>query len=86
MPLPAHAVETAPRGTTLRNLDGASWGLAAFDLAVTSGMRPGQLARVAAGAEGPAADYEARKRSRLDIEAQCAAEGLQFPPLVRLGA
>ena len=41
-----------------------------------------ELARVAAGADRPAADYEARKRSHLDTEAQCAAGGLQFVPLV----
>ncbi|CAE7336972.1 unnamed protein product [Symbiodinium natans] len=62
-----------------------SWGLhgpAAFDLAVTCGMRPGQHAAVAAAAERPAADYEARKCLHKDTKAVCAVQGLQFIPMV----
>ena len=50
----------------------AQWGLhgaAAFDLAVTSGLRAGAV-------------YEARKRTHLQTEQHCKAEGLQFVPLV----
>ena len=58
----------------------AQWGLhgpAAFDLAVTSGMRTGgALAANAVDA------YEAHKRAHLQTERQCEAEGLQFLPLV----
>ncbi|CAE7275446.1 unnamed protein product [Symbiodinium sp. KB8] len=62
-----------------------SWGLhgpAAFDLAVTVGLRPGRHAAVAAAADRPAADYEARKSSHLNTRAVCEAQGLQFIPLV----
>ena len=58
----------------------AQWGLhgpAAFDLAVTSGMRTGgALAANAVDA------YEAHKRAHMQTERQCEAEGLQFLPLV----
>ena len=62
-----------------------SWGLhgpAAFDLAATVGLRPGRHAAVAAAADRPAADYEARKSSHLNTRAVCEAQGLQFIPLV----
>ena len=61
------------------------WGLhgpAAFDLAVTCGLRPGQLGAVAADGGRPAADYEARKRSHLDTQRLCEQQGIQFVPLV----
>ena len=45
-------------------------------------MRPGQHAAVAAAAERPAADYEARKCSHKDTKAVCAVQGLQFIPMV----
>ena len=63
----------------------ASWGAhgpAAFDLAVTSGMRPGHLVAPADPGGGPAADYEARKRRHLDTQDLCTAQWLQFIPLV----
>ena len=61
------------------------WGLhgaAAFDLAVTSGLRIGAVAGSAQDGSRAAADYEARKRSHHNTEATCTAEGLQFVPLV----
>ena len=61
------------------------WGLhgaAAFDLAVTSGLRVGAVAGSAQDGSRSAADYEARKRSHHNTEATCTAEGLQFVPLV----
>ena len=48
-------------------------GPAAFDLAVTSGMRPGTLAAMAQAGDKAVVDYEVRKREH---------EGLQFLPLV----
>ena len=63
----------------------ASWGAhgpAAFDLAVTSGMRQGCLAATVDSGGGPATHYEARKRRHLDTQAVCTAETLQFIPLV----
>ena len=62
-----------------------SWGIhgpAAFDLAVTSGMKSGSLAAVITDAGQPVGDYEGRKRTHLNTQALCAAEGLQFVPLV----
>ena len=61
-----------------------NWGLhgpAAFDLAVTTGLRHGSLHLLDSGA-GPAADYEARKRSHLQTQDLCTAQGIQFVPLV----
>ena len=61
------------------------WGLrgpAAFDLAVTSGLRGDVLAASAADGSRASAAYEARKRSHQHTEAQCDAQGLQFVPLV----
>ena len=57
------------------------WGLpgpAAFDLAVTSGLRGDVLAASAADGSRASAAYEARKRSHQHTEAQCDAQGLQF--------
>ena len=62
-----------------------NWGLhgpAAFDLAVTAAMRPGALPGVAAGTERPATEYEAHKRSHLQTQEACAAQGLQLITLV----
>ena len=62
-----------------------SWGLhgaAAFDLAVTSGLRQGSVAASATAGERAAADYEANKCAFLNTHALCQAEGLQFLPLV----
>ena len=59
-----------------------NWGAhgpAAFDLAVTSGLRQGA---VAASAATGARAAEARKRAHLQTAATCADEGLQFIPLV----
>ena len=61
------------------------WGLrgpAAFDLAVTNGLRGDVLAASAADGSRASAAYEARKRSHQHTEAQCDAQGLQFVPLV----
>ena len=55
---------------------------AAFDLAVTSGMRLGVVARSAADGQLAASEYEARKCSHQQALATCTAEGLQFIPLV----
>ena len=64
----------------------AQWGLhgaAAFDLAVTSGLRAGAvLAESARSGVAAAEAYEARKRTHLQTEQHCKAEGLQFVPLV----
>jgi hypothetical protein len=57
-------------------------GAAAFDLAVTSGLRVGAVAGSAQDGSRSAADYEARKRSHHNTEATYTAEGLQFVPLV----
>ena len=64
----------------------AQWGLhaaAAFDLAVTSGLRAGAVLSESARSGVAAAEaYEARKRTHLQTEQHCKAEGLQFVPLV----
>ena len=64
----------------------AQWGLhgaAAFDLAVTSGLRAGAvLAESARSGSAAVEAYEARKRTYLHTEQHCSAEGLQFLPLV----
>ena len=57
-------------------------GPAAFDLAVTSGMRARCLPASTTDAARPAEDYEARKRTHMNTQTVCAAEGLQFIPLV----
>ena len=64
----------------------AQWGLhgaAALDLAVTSGLRTGAVLSESARSGVAAAEaYEARKRTHLQTEQHCKAEGLQFIPLV----
>ena len=62
-----------------------SWGVrgpAAFDLAVTSGMRSGNISAVATAGDKPVADYEARKRSHLNTQQLCESQGIQFVPLL----
>ena len=62
-----------------------AWGLhgpAAFDLAVSSGMRSGVLAASAANGAHAAVAYEDRKRQHQATAAQCRAQGLQFVPCV----
>ena len=61
------------------------WGLhgaAAFDLAVTCGMRAGQLSAAVDSGARPAEDYEARKRSHLHTQELCEGQGIQFLPMV----
>ena len=61
------------------------WGLhgpAAFDLAVTCGLQQGHAAVAAADGGRAAAAYEGRKNQHLQTLTTCAAEGLQFLPLV----
>ena len=61
------------------------WGLhgaAAFDLAVTSGLRQGVLAATVASGGSAAADYEVRKRAHQQTEQACHAAGMQFVPMV----
>ena len=57
-------------------------GAAAFDLAVTSGLRSGHLGATVAAGGRAAADYEVRKREHLNTEQACSAGGMQFVPLV----
>ena len=57
-------------------------GPAAFDVAVTSGLRQGHVANSALDGSKACMDYEVRKCSHLDTSAACATEGLQFVPLV----
>ena len=62
-----------------------SWGVhgpAAFDLAVTSGLRQGQAAASTADGSRAAAAYEDRKNQHLNTLSTCTAEGFQFLPLV----
>ena len=61
-----------------------AWGIrgpAAFDLAVTSGLKRGSVASSALHAGKVAAAYEDRKRSFQDTETLCRGQGLQFVPL-----
>ena len=55
---------------------------AAFDFAVTSGMRSDLLAASASAGSAAAAAYEAKKKSHLDTAALCANEGISFIPMV----
>ena len=76
-----------PRGNGRRPADVwiANWNLhgpAAFDVAVTSGLRQGHLAASAADGSKASMDYEVRKCHHLDTLQACATEGLQFIPLV----
>lgn len=57
-------------------------GPAAFDLAVTSGLRQGHLAASVADGSRAALDYEVRKCQFQNTHQLCASEGLQFLPLV----
>lgn len=62
-----------------------TWGVlgpAALDLAVTSGIRAGNLSATAADGSRAITDYEARKRGFQNTETTCQNEGLQFLPLV----
>ena len=62
-----------------------SWdlgGAAAFDFAITSGMRTDMLASSAANGAAAAIAYEQVKRSFLDTESRCREEGLSFVPIV----
>eukprot|EP00438_Fugacium_kawagutii_P020941 Skav211832 [mRNA] locus=scaffold305:639454:640032:- [translate_table: standard] len=62
-----------------------AWGIhgpAAFDLAVTSGMRSGSLRTSAGDGSAAVRDYEARKCQYKNTQQQCADQGLQFVPLV----
>ena len=61
------------------------WGLhgpAAFNLAVTSGLRSGAVAASASGGSHACVAYEAKKRAHQDTAHQCSEQGLQFVPLV----
>ena len=61
------------------------WGLhgpAAFDLAVTSGLRSGAVAASASDGSHACVAYEAKKRAHQDTAHQCSEQGLQFVPLV----
>ena len=64
-----------------------NWGLlgpAAFDLAVTSGLRSGHLPSIAADGRRAVSDYEVKKKySHQHTLATCASEGLQFLPWLR---
>ena len=57
-------------------------GPAAFDLAVTSGMRAALLPHSAVSGSHAATAYESRKCQHQDTQTTCLAEGLQFLPLV----
>ena len=57
-------------------------GPAAFDLAVTSGMRATLLPHSAVSGSHAATAYESRKCQHQDTQTTCLAEGLQFLPLV----
>ena len=55
---------------------------AAWDFAVTSGLRTDLLAASAASPSAATERYEEFKRQDLDTERQCAAQGLTFIPMV----
>lgn len=62
-----------------------SWGVhgpAAFDLAVTSGLRQQVFPNTLQSGEHAVTEYEVRKCRHQDTERTCSAEGLQFIPLV----
>ena len=56
--------------------------VAAFDLAVTSGLRSGSCAFFAADGSRACLAYETKKRDHQHTAAQCAEQGIQFVPLV----
>ncbi|CAK8995425.1 132 kDa protein [Durusdinium trenchii] len=77
----AHVVETEANDIT-------GWGLhgpAAFDFAVSSGLRSGVLPSTVGHGGHAALVYEERKRMHQRTEAQCRAQGLQFLPIVAEG-
>jgi hypothetical protein len=55
---------------------------AAFDFALTSGLKVGQLEGTARDAKSVGAAYVEKKRSYLGTAAHCAAKGLLFIPMV----
>ena len=55
---------------------------AAFDFAVTSGMRSSCLQESAADGASAATAYEGKKCSHLDTKSACEAEGVSFLPMV----
>ena len=57
-------------------------GSAAFDFAVTSGLRTDLLERTAADGSSCLVSYEQVKNSFLDTAAHCASEGMAFIPMV----
>jgi hypothetical protein len=59
-----------------------AYGLAAMDLAATSGMRGSVLATSAGDGASAAANYEIRKKIHHNTAQLCAGQGLQFIPLV----
>ena len=62
-----------------------SWGVhgpAAFDFAVTSGLRQGFVSASAASGSRATEEYETRKRVYQRTQEACAAVGLQFVPLI----
>ena len=62
-----------------------NWGVhgpVAFDLAVTTGLRSGSLHTLLSDTDRPVTDYEAHKRSHLQTQELCSAQGIQFVPLV----
>eukprot|EP00973_Karenia_brevis_P018946 2597125-Karenia_brevis.AAC.1 len=54
----------------------------AFDFAVTSGLRADTLATVTTEWDAHLQAYEDFKRSHLETEGQCLAEGIGFTPMV----
>ena len=56
-------------------------GPAAFDFAVTSGLRADSVSQSARDGSSATTAYEAHKRSYLDTAAQCEEEGLTFIPM-----
>ena len=57
-------------------------GPAAFDIAVTSGMRQSVLTASVTDGSRASTDYEARKCQHLSTLEACTSEGLQFVPLI----
>ena len=55
---------------------------AAFDLAVTSGLRPDMVARSATNANAATLAYEDFKREHLNTQLLCQQEGITFIPLI----
>jgi len=55
---------------------------AAWDFAVTSGLRAGAVHEAAADPSQPVTAYEAHKRAHLGTAAQCHQQGLSFVPMV----